>query len=368
MLQSLHVKGFKGLRDLQVTDISRVMLVGGKNNVGKTSLLESIFLFYDIANPRMFLTHLENRGIDVSLADAEALFSPLFTDFNIGNTISFEVNEDIDTVKMDISFNPSPVQKVVSVDISNRRNTLASLKRDPITATSYHMNIHYEVSGGGQEDVALVLYQTPTEINLQFEPHSVTIIPARMMHDGFIFRLHEEMDYAQEAIRFSELDIKRKVDRVVEFLQVIEPKLIGLASVTLPQGSTVYADIQGMDRKVPIGLLGDGISKLLSIILAIATEDSGIVLIDEIDAGIHHSVLPKVWGGLFRAARDFNCQIIATTHSYECLQAAYDGAAQAQAEDDFSYIRLESQKNNLVAKRYSHAVLGAALEHGWEVR
>ena len=231
------------------------------------------------------------------------------------------------------------------------------------------MNIHYEVFGIGQEEVAIVLRQTPTNVSIQFEPHPVTLRPSGMLHNAVIFPLRMKVDSSEDATRFSQLDIKRGLDRVVDFLRVIEPQLIGLTSVVMTsQKPTVYADIKGMNRKVPVALLGDGMSKLLSIILAIATVDNGIVLIDEIDAGIHYSVLPKVWEGIFRAAKDFNCQIIATTHSYECLQAAYEGSSQAGSERDFSYIRLESDKNNIIAKHYSHGVLGAALEQGWEVR
>jgi AAA15 family ATPase/GTPase len=369
MLQDLHIKGFKGFRDLQLTDLSRVTLVGGKNNVGKTSLLEAIFLCYDTADPAMFFRHLGWRGIEISLTDAEALFSPIFTDFNMGNTISFELKDGIYTTEMSINFNPSLVQKSVSVDISNVGATATPLKTDAITATSYHMNIHYGVFGIGQEEVAIVLRQTPTNISIQFEPHPVSIRPSGMLQNAVFFPLRMKVDSSEDATRFSQLDIKRGLDRVVNFLRVIEPQLIGLTSVVMPhQKPTVYADIKGMDRKVPVALLGDGMSKLLSIILAIATVDHGVILIDEIDAGFHHSVLPKVWEGIFKAAKDFNCQIIATTHSYECLQAAYDGSSKAQAEEDFSYIRLESHENNIIAKRFSHAVLGAALEHGWEVR
>jgi len=368
MLQDLHIKGFKCFKDLQLTDISRVMLVGGKNNIGKTSLLESIFLFYDTADPGMFFRHLGWRSIDTSLTDMESLFSPIFTDFNMDNSISLHAKDGRYTAQMNINFNPLNVQKAFTVDISNVGNTTAPLKTDAIMATSYQMNIHYEVSGVGQEDVAIMLRRTPTNISIQFEPHPVTIIPSEMQHDVIFFPLRTQIDSSQDAIRFSQLDIKRKINRVVDFLRVIEPQLIGLTSVTRPTAPLVYADIQGMDRKVPVALLGDGISKLLSIILAIATINNGIILIDEIDAGIHYSVLPQVWEGIFKAAKDFNCQIIATTHSYECLQAAHEGSSKAQAEEDFSYIRLETHENNIIAKRFSHAVLGAALEHGWEIR
>src|SRR5437762_829907 len=277
MLQELRIRGFKGFRDFQLTDISRVTLVGGKNNVGKTSLLESIRLFYAIEDPGMLFHHLRWRGIDISRTDIESLLTPLFTDFNMDNSITLEVKDGIYTGKMTISFNPSLVEKAISVDISNAGNTTISSKTDVTTATSYHMNIHYEVSDGSQEDVAIVLRQTPKNINIQFEPHPATIIPAEMQHNGDFFHLYRTKDYSQDAARLSQLDIKRKIDRVVDFLQVIEPQLRGLTSVTLPPKPTIYADIQGMDRKVPIGLLDDGISKLLTIILSITATNNELI-------------------------------------------------------------------------------------------
>ena len=130
----------------------------------------------------------------------------------------------------------------------------------------------------------------------------------------------------------------------------------------------MYADLEGMKRKIPVALLGDGISRLLSIILAIATAKKGIVLIDEIDAGLHYSILPQIWQGICQAAREYQCQVIATTHSYECLQAAHEGSVVAKSTKDFSYIRLEKEKDMIIGKKYSHEVLGAALSQGWEVR
>src|SRR5262249_53765811 len=159
------------------------------------------------------------------------------------------------------------------------------------------MNIRYEVSGNGQEDVAIVLRRTEIGPRIQFEPHVVTIIPSEMLRNIVFVPLRGKVDFNEDVNRFAELDIKRKVDRVVSFLRVIEPQLIGLTLTMSAQRPTIYADIPGMDRKIPVGLLGDGMNRLLSIILAIATANGGIVLIDEIDAGIHRSVLPKVWEG-----------------------------------------------------------------------
>jgi AAA15 family ATPase/GTPase len=368
MLQDLHIRGFKGFRDFLLTELSGVTLVGGKNNVGKTSLLEAIFLFYDITEPRTLFDHLRWRGLSRPYIDIESLVSPIFADFNMNNSISLELRDGIYTSKMNISFNPSEVQKTADIDVSNDEDTTASLKTEARTTTLYHINVHYEVSGVGQEDVAIVLHQTPTNVKVTLDPHSLTITPPGIQHKVVFFPLRSQINFSEEMNRFSTLSITRELDRLVDFLRVIEPRLIGLTVAIRRATPLIYADVQGLDRKVPVAFLGDGMSKLLSIILAIATAKNGIVLIDEFDAGVHHSVLPKVWEGIFKAAKDFNCQIIATTHSYECLQSAYDGASKAQAEGDFSYIRLDSYENNVVAKHYSHAVLGAALEQGWEVR
>ena len=250
MLQDLHIKGFKCFRDFQLTDISRVMLVSGKNNIGKTSLLESISLFYNTADPEWLFRHLRWRDISISFTDTEGLFSPIFTDFNMDNSIAFEVKDGIYVAKMNIQCKPSNVQKAVSADISEVGDCIDPSKTDAITETSYQMNIHYEVSGGDQEDVTIVLRRTQSIARIQFEPHPVTIVPPEMLHNITYLPLRSKIDFHEEARRFGQLDIKRKTDRVVTFLQVIEPQLIGLTLTMFAQKPTIYADIQGKSLSI----------------------------------------------------------------------------------------------------------------------
>ena len=67
-------------------------------------------------------------------------------------------------------------------------------------------------------------------------------------------------------------------------------------------------------------------------------------------------------------AQEYNCQIIATTHSYGCLQAAFEGSSNAALSDEFRYIRLDRSHEDIIAKTYTHAMVGVAIERGWEVR
>ena len=79
------------------------------------------------------------------------------------------------------------------------------------------------------------------------------------------------------------------------------------------EGSFIYADI-GLGEMLDLRIMGDGLVHLTSILLHIASAAGGIVLIDEIENGLHHSIMHKVWRAIAAAARQFNTQVIATTH------------------------------------------------------
>ena len=53
---------------------------------------------------------------------------------------------------------------------------------------------------------------------------------------------------------------------------------------------------------------------------------------DEIENGLHHSILTKVWAVIFQMARMLNVQVFATTHSWDCIQS-FQEAANRDAEE-----------------------------------
>src|SRR5207237_5063953 len=97
----------------------------------------------------------------------------------------------------------------------------------------------------------------------------------------------------------------------------------------------MYCDI-GVKRRIPMSQMGEGMTRLLSLVLEITNASDGIVLIDEIENGLHHSVLTKVWKAIAVAARRSDTQIFATTHSWECIKSAHE----AFLESEFYDLRL----------------------------
>jgi AAA domain, putative AbiEii toxin, Type IV TA system len=367
MIKSLRLRNFKGFESLDLPELAHITLIGGRNNVGKSSLLEAIFLFYDQANPAMFLRHLSWRGFELITLDANSIISPMFRNFDLEHPLIITVSDDIYRVEIKMTFIPTYTQKSINIDLPASSISIPQAQVDFAPMTSYALDIDYHIDGVGDQKTRLVIKQSTSNANVQFEPGSTQSFPERLRRAVIYLGLRMKLDPGEDAQRFGQLDIEKRSNRVIDFLKILEPNVVGLSAVPGPQKSMMYADI-GMNLKIPVAFMGDGVSRLLSIILAIATAKNGIVLIDEIDAGIHHSMTTKVWEGLCSAAREFNCQIIATTHSYEALQTADDGVSSANMARNFRYIRLDRDEENIVAKIYTHKVLGAALERGWEVR
>ena len=104
-------------------------------------------------------------------------------------------------------------------------------------------------------------------------------------------------------------------------------------------------------------------------LLAISTTENGIILIDEIENGLHYSIQTKVWKAIAEAAHEFNVQIFATTHSYEMIHAAHE-AFQGREPFDFRLYRLGRNKDNndIRVVSYNKEILNATIENNFEMR
>lgn len=359
MIRKINIKNFKGLIDLTSPNISRITLFGGKNNVGKTTLLEALFMYFDRLNANMTIRQLNWRGINEIALTPENIFYPIFSKFDISNTIEISITNDQSiTELMSINLKNEFRKSIVKGNINN--NNIVEINTNQESLPTLILEISYKKTNESEQKVDLSLNRDGLGINTQ---------NGRLLDSKASFlsaKLHANP--VENAIQYSALDLGGKSESVIEFLKIIEPRLRSLSVIASPTGSSmIYGDI-GIGKKVPISYMGDGMYRLLSIILSIASNENGVIFIDEIENGIHYSVMSKIWEALGEASQSFNCQIIATTHSYECLQSATSGLS--KYKNDFSYIRLEKMKDNnrISAKYYDYEVLNSALEKGWEVR
>ena len=133
------------------------------------------------------------------------------------------------------------------------------------------------------------------------------------------------------------------------------------------RGRRFIVKLKGHTQPVPLKSLGDGAVRLFSVVLALVNNRDGILLIDEAENGIHHSVQYKFWRMVLRIARDSNTQVLATTHSWDCVQGFSQAATNDEDAEGILY-RLERDDEDVWAIFYSEDQLKIAAEHGTEVR
>jgi AAA15 family ATPase/GTPase len=131
--------------------------------------------------------------------------------------------------------------------------------------------------------------------------------------------------------------------------------------------SMIHGYLKGYDEPVPSPLLGDGVRRSLSVILAVGAAENGVVLVDEIENGIHHSAMKPLWSVIAEASKTFNCQVFATTHSEECIYAAHD-AFKENGPYDLMLYRLDRRNGSISAVAYDEERLDAAFSIPLEVR
>jgi ABC-type microcin C transport system duplicated ATPase subunit YejF len=128
----------------------------------------------------------------------------------------------------------------------------------------------------------------------------------------------------------------------------------------------VVVKLRDHPRPVPLKSLGDGVTRLFAAALALANSRDGFLIVDEAENGIHYSVQRDFWRLIMRAAHQHNVQVLATTHSSDCVRGFARAAAEINAEG--VYVRLERDGDQVRAVGYTEEELETVAEQGIEVR
>lgn len=157
-------------------------------------------------------------------------------------------------------------------------------------------------------------------------------------------------------------------DHVVSALRIIAPDVERISLIGDTAASrTVVVKSRGANRPVPLRGMGDGVNRLLGIALSLVSARDGVLLIDEVENGIHYSAQPKLWELIFREAHRLNVQVFATTHSWDCIEA-FQEAAQQDEHEEAALIRLNANEDRVSATIFSEQELSIVTREQIEVR
>ncbi|MBE5228336.1 MAG: AAA family ATPase [Microcystis aeruginosa PMC 728.11] len=337
MLQSLKIEGFRGFQNFEMTNLGQINLLVGKNNSGKTSILEAIQFLYVQNNLDIFLETISYRGEFAWLENKLA-----------GRTKVFEICHLFPGHEI------LPSQEIIIIGSreSHQESVTISVKSIPIQLSPFsdkNDDLNNDNIFDDEEWNKLLLSirwsqsQKPIELELLANGTlardstrrmaSLSRISHKIGIDNKIelkFLTPFSLTSSDMAALFDNIVLSPLEDLIIESLKIIEPKIERIASIGSGKYSTsnnlgvrggFLIKIKNHDQPIPIGSLGDGFWRMLGLVLAMVNLENGILLVDEIDSGLHFTVMTDMWKVVWETAKKLNIQVFATTHSRDCWQS-----------------------------------------------
>ena len=357
MIKRIEIENFRGFSKLVMDNITPITLISGMNNVGKSSVLDALFLFFDHIMPDSFIKLNNFRGFP-PLSEPKYLWEPVFYNLNTQNTVRIAVHFSDGVASLNYVRDES---YVVPEDADVPRNVLNQFISS--TQSSYTLKFQYSYNDY-QESGHFIANPSGLLRNMDtsLEGNRIMPLPFTQFINSVIIQTHGDV-----ASLLGDLELQGKKDEIVNALKLIEPSISDITTImTSSGGAQVYIKVKG--QLLPVKLAGDGLNKLMFILLSIITHPYSLILIDEIETGIHYSAYEALWKAIIATAQKYSCQIIATTHSYECIVGAVNGLKGINISDTFCYFRIDRQDNNTIAYRYSNNLLHTAIDTNLEVR
>ena len=380
MLTTLEIENYRGFRRYRLKDLARVNLLVGKNNCGKTSVLEAVQFaaaggYYDV-----LLSTAWQRGEVVSAPSDRERYGrelyPALSHFFYGHELepgtyfTVRTGNGLDEITVRISElagikEPSQQKSLFDHDeeslfeegLGLAPNLVISLERggDSAAPRTWRLVItaegvvpravfrRYRGTPRSQRDDAIpVEFITPDSL----EPRSMSEMWDQVITDG-------------------------RESEVIEAMRILAPNLASIHFLSAESAyrgrAGVLAAFEGTRRRAPLGSYGDGMRRLLALSLSLIRSEGGVLLVDEIDTGLHYSIMGDMWRLVTEAARRSGVQVFATTHSSDCVRGlAWLCENHPALRDEVSLQKIDSQLEQAVALDAEKIML--ATNQGMEVR
>ncbi|MDR0619062.1 MAG: AAA family ATPase [Bacteroidales bacterium] len=370
MLNSLHINNYRNLQDLTVNSLSRVNLITGKNNTGKSTILEAIAIYATKGDLGLIYQLLEERGENYKSKELSKnptdinikIFSSLFTNRNVGfDTVDAILIGNTENILPEGNISLRFIRYIDKTETDSDGNMIRrrTVIQNNSEKQSEHYNVGFEIKTGNipyilplDEDRPYRYYskRTGSNSNLQF-------IRTRNIDRGINGNL------------FDNITLTEKEKYVIEALKIIEPLTERIAFVEeIPNERIAVIKLSNSQRILPLRSMGDGINRILTIILALVNADNDFLLVDEFENGLHYTVQEQLWNIIFKLAHRLNTQVFVTTHSDDCIRG-FEKAL--NCPDNFlegQLIRLDNENGKIKQVEFNAKELSIANDQNIEIR
>ena len=352
--KNIEIKNFRGIDHLKIDDFSRVNVFLGQNGSGKTSILEAILMLAGMSNPMLpqSINILRSRGSSGQFLDIRYFFHNLI--LMTPPEVSSEQNDGVKrhmVLKMPYVFDEQ----------SQATTPIGQIQRSDAMVQVNQVEMDFDIVTNN----VVNQYKSTMTFNQQ------GLLKERKIAEGYQEKLYASLIPASLAASNATNDlaelVKRKMKQlVVDRLSFFDNRITAVE--VLADG--VFVGIEGVPELLPVSMHGDGMFRYLTIVAASANPITNIVLLDEIENGLHYSAYKKLWEAIFALATTTNKQVFVTTHSKETLcRLSQMLEEHPEYQKEMRLFTIEKTKlKGFQAYKYTYEGLSGACENDIELR
>ena len=371
-IENLLIERFRGLRKISINGLGRVNLITGRNNNGKSTVLEAIRLLASDASPSVLLSILVSREEGTEEMDDQTRPVDLGSGFQLSSLFQGfpEFSAHIEPIVIESSGGQNPMRLSIGMGWFSEERGSNGVRR---------LLTHQGNLFGEDDSLPGLVIEAGNTQRIQpldtlrkylFRSRSFRSEPAEESRFPCIFvspyggERTATLGTLWDKIALSDLE-----KDIVEALRIISP---GISAVSMIGGEpprrarTAIVKSVGFPRPVPLRSFGDGLNRLFGIILSLVNAKDGLLLIDEFENGLHYSIQADAWRAIFRLAKNLDIQVMATSHSWDAIEAFQKVAG--EESDDGVLIRLSHKGEDIIPTRFGKSELAVASRDRIEVR
>ena len=346
-LGSFKAIRYRGIGGLSLPHLSRANLVTGVNGIGKTALLEAMWLFTGRHSPML----LWNANVQRS---SSPVLDPVSRLSN--GALELQGKEGGSSHRMKSAFEKTAE---IAAPSTTGETTEKNMMQLPV-AGRINTYLDGKLAKGGVGGMqptpwGMVVHENPVPP----KPQSSCVIESTK------FQLDTSSEYLQ---RYSDMVRANRKEELTNAINLMLPKIKDLEILTDRSGESYLSAMTTDGVQLPLHDLGGGVIRLYRLLLSFFTCRDGILLADEIENGIHHSVLREVWVRARQWMREWNVQLVATSHSAECIESAMAAFSDAPADLSVHKLFISEETGHVEAATFTGETLEGARDLDLEVR
>ncbi|OGV58282.1 MAG: hypothetical protein A2X45_12895 [Lentisphaerae bacterium GWF2_50_93] len=372
-IATLTIERFRALRQLRINGLGQVNLITGRNNTGKSSVLEALRILASDASPSVINNILRYREEDIG--EAEDPMRPLDAEGLLQISSLFNGFPQLADKPQPVSISTNGVPRSMTLTL---QVAWVSEERDQEGVRKLVSQQQGNLFGEGEGIPALIVEVDGSKriITLDnFRRYPYRGRPFRSDFGDepslpcvFVSPYGGERTATLGAL-WDNIALSDREKDVVEALKIIDPEISAVSMVGGEgprQQRTAIVRSSHLPRPVPLRSFGDGLNRLFGIVLSLVNAKGGLLLIDEFENGIHHSVQLDAWRAVFKLSRRLGIQVFATSHSWDSIEAFQKAAA--EMPEAGVLVRLSRKGEDIVPTIFAEDELAIATRDRIEVR